>query len=301
MPSFSDVIEAEMISDEQLWRVAQYVRSLSPKDLPRVRDVVRAALVEGELPTDPDDERWADVETYYVPLVGQIIVKPRWFAPTVDGIWVEAVHNGERLAIRLSWNDPSASPDPDWQEWLDRMAKTMTDVDGSVSTVQGPDRLHIRFAMRPPEGLELPYFLGGDSRDPVYVWRWSSSPDRVEEGSAAGLDRFQPRPGATDVSHTARFEAGRWRLVISRALVPSDTSAATVFSAGWSIPMAFYAADGSNGEDEMRGSISAWYAIHLDVPTPTTAYVTPFLAMLLTAGLGVMVVWRAQRRDRSVT
>ena len=300
MPSFSDVIEAQMISDEQLWRVAQYVRSLSRDDPPRVRDVVRAALVEGELPAGPDDETWADVEPYYIPLVGQIIVKPRWFAPMVDGIRVKALHNGDRLAMLLSWNDPSSSPDPEWQEWLDRMAQTMTDVDGPLPTEQGPDRLHVQFAMKLPTGLERPYFLGGDRRNHVYMWRWTSSPDKLEEGSAAGFDRFVPRSSATDVSHTARFEAGQWRLVISRALVPSDTNAATVFVTGRSIPMAFYAADGSNGEGEMRGSVSAWYAIYLDGPTPAMAYVTPLLAMLLTAGLGIMVVWRAQQRGRSV-
>jgi len=44
MPSFSDLLENKFLTDEQLWRVAQYVRSLSPKDAPVVRDVIHAPL-----------------------------------------------------------------------------------------------------------------------------------------------------------------------------------------------------------------------------------------------------------------
>src|SRR5712691_9538393 len=45
MPSFSDLLEQKFLTDEQLWRVAQYVRSLSPKEPPAVRDVIHAPLV----------------------------------------------------------------------------------------------------------------------------------------------------------------------------------------------------------------------------------------------------------------
>ena len=58
------------------------------------------------------------------------------------------------------------------------------------------------------------------------------------------------------------------------------------------------AADGSNAEDDTRGSVSAWYAIYLDVPTPPRVYIAPIVTMLLTAGLGTMVVMQAQRRER---
>jgi hypothetical protein len=73
-----------------------------------------------------------------------------------------------------------------------------------------------------------------------------------------------------------------------------------VFATGRAIPIAFFAADGSNGEDDVRGSVSAWYAIYLDVPTPRRVYVAPAAAMLLTAGLGFMAVRQAQRRERIV-
>ncbi len=298
MPSFSDVIDADIITDEQLWRLAQYVRSLSPDDPPRVREVVRAFLVEGALPADPDDSAWARTEAFYVPLVGQVVVEPRWFTPRVDGVWVRALHNGEQLALHFTWNDPSQSPDPSWQEWVERIAATVTDVDGPIPPEQGADRFHVQVPMRLVEGMDRPYFLGGDTRRPVYQWRWASAPDRMVEGSSTGPDRFVPRTGTAEATHVAKFEDGQWRLEIVRSLMPSDTTAAPVFVTGRAIPIAFFAADGSDGELDLRGSVSTWYAIYLDVPTPLRAYVMPLFAVLITAGLGIMVVWRAQQHGR---
>ena len=299
MPSFSDVIASGIITEEQLWRVAQYVASLAPgRNPPRVREVIRAALTEGDLPAGPADTSWQEVEPFYIPLVGQIIVSPRWFAPSVDGLWVQALHNAVELALRITWHDPSRSPDPAWQEWVERIADTMTDVDGPVDSTQGPDLLTVQFPMRRAEGMERPYFLGGDARRPVYLWRWRSTPDEIAEGTATGLGTFAAVP-ASDLGHQAQFDRGAWTLQIRRSLVPRDSGAAPEFTTGEAIPVAFFASDGSNGEDAMRSAVSTWYAIYLDVPTPTTVYVLPVVAAMLTAGLGVLVVARAQRRARA--
>jgi hypothetical protein len=80
-------------------------------------------------------------------------------------------------------------------------------------------------------------------------------------------------------------------------LVAADTASALGFRPGVAIPIAFFAWDGSNGESGAQMAVSSWYSIYLEEPTPTTVYVSPVLAMLVTAGLGVLVVWRAQRRE----
>jgi mono/diheme cytochrome c family protein len=299
MPSFSDAIEGGLITEEQLWRVAQYVGSLGPEDGPVVREVIRAPRIEGPLPAGPDDERWGGVEAFYVPMVGQIIRRPRWFAPTVDGLWAQAVHNGEELALRITWHDPSASPDSTWQEWLDLVAASLTDVDGPISNVPGPDRLNVQWPVRIPDGLERPYFLGGDRKNPVEIWRWTSTPDQIETGTATGLDAFVPRSAAGDVVHSARYDAGEWQLQLTRTLATRDSTISVAMEPGRTTPIAFFAADGSNGEGAVRGSISTWYGIYLDVPTPARAYITPVLVMILTAVLGMTVVLQAQRRHSS--
>ena len=298
MPSFSDAVDAKVVTDEQLWHVAQWVRSLSSERAPEVREVVRAARVSGALPRTPNDSTWGGAERFWIPLVGQIIVKPRWFAPTVDGVWVQALHDGKQLTMRVTWHDPSRSPDPAWDEWLGRIKTSMPAVDSvPLSATQGPDRLTIQFPMRVTDDAERPFFLGGDRRRPAHVWRWKSAPDQLEVGRMMGLGSFTAG-AAGEVTHAAVFDQGEWRLQLTRALAPRDTSAAPTFREGTAIPIAFFAADGSSGEDEFRSSISAWYLIYLDVPTPPRVYVAPAATMLLTAGLGVFVVARARRRDR---
>lgn len=299
MPSFSDVIDANVITDEQLWRVAQYVRSLSPEKPPRPQDVIRAAVV-AQLPAGPDDSAWAAVEPGYVPLVAQIVVKPRWFAPAVSAVWVQALHDGQALALRLTWHDRSRSPDPAWDEWLGRMRDAMSDGDAPVAAEQGADRLHLQFPARWSDDVELPFFLGGGTRQPVTLWRWSSVGDKLEEGTSTGLGRFTPA-AAGNAAHSARYDRGQWALQITRPLVPADSAAAIPFMPGRAIPIAFFAADGSNGEDDVRGAVSAWYAIYLDVPAPPSVYVAPVVAVLLTAGLGLLVVHNAQRKARDST
>src|SRR5258708_4332762 len=112
MPSFSDLLEQKFLTDEQLWRVAQYVRSLSPQEPPVVRDVIHAPLLAKALPHSPDDSAWAAVDVSWFPLVGQIIRKERWFAPAVSAVWVKAWHTAASAPLRIASHDRPHSPHP---------------------------------------------------------------------------------------------------------------------------------------------------------------------------------------------
>jgi mono/diheme cytochrome c family protein len=298
MPSLADVLEQKIATDAQLWHLAAYVQSLSP-EAPLVREVVRARLVT-RLPQAPNDSAWNGAERFWIPTVGQVVRKPRQFAPTVDGVWVQAMHDGRRLALKLTWHDPSRSPDPAWDQWLGRVAQTMTDGDTAVAAAQQADRLVLQWA--PPTGdeSERPYFLGGSAQRPVHVWRWSSAPDQVEVGAEKGLGTFAAAaandPSAA-VSHAARHANGEWQLQLVRALRAGDTTRVPAFAPGHAVPLALRVADGSDGEDDARGAVSTWYAVHLDVPTPVRVYAAPAATVIVTAGLGLLLVVRAQRRE----
>src|SRR3989454_10182782 len=178
-----------------LWRLAQYVRSLSPAETPDVRDVIHAAQIAGALPAAPDDSAWARLDRYWFPLVGQVIRKPRWFAPAVSGVWVEAVHNGRELALRVSWEDRSQSPATAWLAFERRVLETMASDDSSPppsAAEPWPDQLAVQFPRHIPDGMERPYFLMGAATDPVYQWRWTSQPRRAVAGLARG-DRKSTR------------------------------------------------------------------------------------------------------------
>lgn len=298
MPSFSDLIDSEFMTEEQLWHLAQYVRSLSPADPPSPREVIAAMRTEGVLPSAPDDPAWEEAEAFYIPMVGQIIQEPRWFAPTVDGLWVRAAHDGQRLAILVTWHDPSRSPDPAWLEWLQRVTQSMYPLQDSVGVTQTPDALAVQFPISAPTGREWPYFLMGDSRRPVYLWRWSSDPDGAVEMRATGLGTAEPqREESHSLTSAAVWDGGEWRLHLERSLVTADSANEIQFRPGDAVPIAFFAQDGSNGEAGRMMSVSSWYSIYLEQSMPATVYVSPVVAILLTAGLGVLVIVRAQRRE----
>jgi DMSO reductase family type II enzyme heme b subunit len=319
MPSFSDLIDQKILTEEELWRLAQYVRSLSPERPPEVRDVIHAAQLARPVPVSPNDSAWSRVERYWFPLVGQVIHKPRWFAPAVSGVWVQAVHDGKSLALRVSWDDRSQSPDSAWLEFTGRVLETVASDDSTPRAIDAgsggapalwPDRLAVQFPLALPEGpqaMERPYFLMGSTTQPVYQWRWTSGPleDTLSvaavgagaAGLARGIERFDPLVGAP-LSAQAVFDQGEWRVVFTRSLATADTSNQLQFRAGRAIPVAFFAWDGSNGETGPRMAVSSWYFLSLDTPTPPRVFVSPVLAMMVTLGLGWMVVRRAQRRAR---
>lgn len=345
MPSFSDLLDAEVVTEDQLWQVAHFVKRLSP-ETPRVSEVVRAALLEeGGLPATLDDERWSDVERFYVPLVGQVIEEPRWFAPSVDGVWVQAIHDGEELAVLLTWNDPSRSPDPAWDEWTAKVEAAMSGAalpagataagvaDTAPSAVDslpagapadpaaagasqtGPtappaggltlgrpfDTLVVQFPTAIPEGMERPYFLMGGADDPVYLWVWGSGREGALEAVGHGFGEIRPLAGESILTAAAEYADGQWRLLVRRPLSGPEAESRLQLGPGRAIPMAIFAWDGSNGESGKQGSISTWYFLYLDRPTGKGVYVWPALATLLTAGLGLVLVARAQRRSRERT
>lgn len=298
MPSFSDLVDKKFLTDEQLWRVAEYVRSLSPAKAPEVRDVIHAPEVHGALPVSPDDSVWNRIDSFYFPLVGQVIHKARWFNPAVTAIWVQAVHNAEGIAMRFTWDDRSQSPDTTWfKKFAPRVLATMASDDSTADSAQNwPDQLAVQFPMTIPEGMARPYFLMGSSSGPVYQWRWTSAPRRVVAGRATGIDSFDSLPASGGLAAQAVYDQGQWRVVIARALATPDSSSQLQFAFGRAIPIALFAWDGSNGEHGSRMAVSTWYFLALDRPTPPGTYISPVIAMAITVGLGMLVIARAQRR-----
>ena len=299
MPSLADVVTAGVLTYEQVWAVAHYVRSLAPDDPPGITEVVRGVLFEDvPLPSSVDDEAWDDIEAAYLPLVGQIIVMPRWFDPRVDGVWVQAAHDGESVAVRVTWSDPNSSPDPLWADWKSLVISLMQPKEGDPQD-EGPtpDQLVVQFPMEMPEGMERPFFLKGDNRRPVYLWQWQSDRDGALEGEARGVGTEAFQSEGQNLTVDASHADGQWQVMFTRPLV-TDNEGDLDFVTGEAIPMALFAWDGDNGESGTRGAVSSWYFMFLEDATPATVYVAPALAMMLTAAFGFLVVARAQKRER---
>lgn len=296
MPTFSDIVDAGVITDDDLWSLAHYVRGLSPRDEPEVREVVTAELItESGVPTTVSDPAWESVEPLFIPLVGQIVVKPRWFNPRVSGVWVRAVYDGRELAMLVSWTDPSASPDPAWTEFAQRVIETMAPGDEGAATVPGaPDQLVVQFPLELAAGMERPYFLQGDTRRPANTWTWQSGGGGAVESVARGMGTAQPQADEEQhVTAVAQHADGEWKVLFTRLL---DTGGAEdiVLPVGRAVPMAFQAWDGDNGESGNQGAVSTWYFLFLEQPTPMAVYVAPPLVLILTLLFGLGVIRQAQ-------
>jgi len=251
----------------------------------------------GTMPSTVDDELWDEVDRFYVPLVGQIVVAPRRFDPRVDGIWVQALHDGEEIALLLSWTDPSNSPDPGWAEFAEWITSTIYAGDeGSQMGPAGPDQITVQFPQALPSGMARPFFLQGDARRPAYLWSWRSDSGVTEE-VARGLGTAEPQAAsAQQVTAEATHEAGQWKVLLRRALVTDDLDDLAL-EVGQAPPVAFQAWDGDHGEGGTQGAISTWYFLALEPETPVTVLVAPAAALFLTFGFGLFVVSMARKED----
>ncbi|HEM46536.1 MAG TPA: c-type cytochrome, partial [Alphaproteobacteria bacterium] len=294
MPAFSDAVASGVVTPEQLWQVAHYVASLAPGAEPRASDLITAARVEGELPTAPDDEAWAEARPAFVPMAGQVIHTPRNFAPTVDGLWVRAVHDGRRIALRLEWGDPSDSPDSTWNEWQEKIVGALY-ADGADLSPDAPmpDGLAVQFPAMQPEGAKRPYFLMGSTGDPVNLWMWGSR-DGAGEAQGRGLGSMTPLSGG-DLSASGAWNEGHWEVVLSRS-IEAGAEGSISLSEGVVTPVAFFAWDGSSAETPDRGSVSSWIYLYLEEPASSNVVIAPIVALLLSGGLLLLLVRGAQRK-----
>jgi DMSO reductase family type II enzyme heme b subunit len=272
MPTFIDSVE----KPEDIWHLANYVRSLGP-DRPQWATLLPVRAATGEVPTDPNAPFWRDVPGASFPLVGQVIIDPRAFNPTVDMVVVRAVHTPQEVVFHLTWDDPTPS-DPG-------------------KGAPKPDRIALQLPAGQGTG-ERPYFLMGDGGHPVYLLTWTAGAG-VSEATATGAGQVTPQSGeAVQAQGQAVYEAGQYRVVIRRPRQTADPADFT-FPETQFFPVALWAWDGSEGEEGPKAAVSTWYYGHLEAPSSRRQFVIPPIAVLATvvAQLGVLR-WAQGRRAR---
>lgn len=274
MPAYSDSIDAG-----QSWQLSHYVASLGPEST-NYGNVLAAQHRRGDLPTTPDDPAWGEVAPVNFPLVGQVIVDPRNFTPSIDMVSVKAIYNDSAIAFLLSWDDPTPDKPAPGQKTL-------------------PDAIALQFPEKLVEGGERPYFLMGDSGHPVYLVRWRSDREQLEELAATGLGQIKAMPAAGEKGATGAvaYHEGQYRLLVRRPLASSANGSPELQRARF-IPMALFAWDGSNGETGSKMSISTWYYLFLEEPASAKRFAYPPLAATITVAIELLIVRGAQRRYR---
>jgi mono/diheme cytochrome c family protein len=287
MPSFIN-----SLSPEERWHLANYIVSLNQARGAGSEGaaVLSSKRISGEIPLDPEAPLWGKVRPLHVPLMGQIIAKPRWQNHSIDLVTVTSVHNETEVAFLLQWNDPTE--DTAHQE----IKVPLNPEDTYVRVSELPrkpgtfrDSVALQFPVRIPEGPVKPHFFRGDRRNPVNLWTWMADRRAVEEANASGLES-PPAPQPAE-SQQARgkgvWKNGRWNVVIVRPLLTQDKKDVQ-FERGRLIPVAFNAWDGGNGEHGFIMSLSPWYYLAFETPVPAMAYLAGVLGA---AGMGAALVW----------
>ena len=287
MPSFADPESKKSLSIEERWHVANYVNSLAKKDkvVNPSNTVIQAALLEGDLPMDPDDPQWdaAAQTTYY--MVPQFIGKERHFTPANDTITVKAVFNEKDVALLLEWDDRTKSIPGD------EMAIKVTDPDEVYE-----DAVAIQIPAVLPKGVQKPYFGMGDPSHPVNIWQWKAgtteSPETISLMNSTGFANIEKRDAAkAGIEVKSAYSHGTWKVVMKRPRTTDEADKDLQFEEGKFIPIAFAAWDGSNNETGSKHTMTTWYWLILKAPVGARPAMTAiFVAALIFGGL----VWWAR-------
>jgi DMSO reductase family type II enzyme heme b subunit len=268
MPAFLEAVE----KPEDIWHLTNYLLSLGPES-PRYATLVTAVAVTGAIPDDPNAEFWLKLAPQNIGLMGQVIVDPRNFNPSIDLVSVRAVWTDKEIAFHLSWDDPTESKPDGKQTFADAVA--------------------LQFAPKAEGAGERPYFLMGDSSETVYQLRWEGGKGAAEV-AAGGPAKVTALAGA-EAAARAVYDNGQYRVVLKRPLVAKGDER-TSFRPGVFVPIAFQAWDGGAGEAGTRMSLTSWYYLRLEEPQSKARFVVPPVVALLALGAMLLVVWAANRR-----
>lgn len=137
-----------------------------PAPLPEVVAYFRAALPQG-----PEDPVWQEIPGYRADLLLQDLVEPRQLVVTTPYVEVQAVHDGSRIAFRLSWVD-----------------ETRDDLPGAA---RFSDACAVQLA--PDPGPDLPAPQMGEPGRPVAITCWRASWQAVLDGRPHEVTSLYPR------------------------------------------------------------------------------------------------------------
>jgi len=272
MPMFSKRI----FKDKQIWDIVHYVQTLSPLQKPKTPTIFKVQKFYGLLPTDPEDPQWKKLDSNYYPLGGQVIKSKKVSYPVIDGVTVKALYNKNEIAFFLQWDDPTVdpvlktltsvqeSPPPPLPENL-QTESTEEESNESLQPEKFADSIAIQFPVLFDDKNVKPYFLNGDSKNPVNLWKWSSYPMKALEMNAIGIDKINvQKNNSQSLSSKVSFRYGRYSLVLKRKLITMDTKNDIQFRSGQTIPIAFNAWNGSAGETGSQKVVSSWFNIELE-------------------------------------
>ena len=231
--------------------------------------IIRARLVEGELPTGPKDASWAKVSPMTLPLSGQVITRPVWPEPTARALTVRSLHNGTEIAFLLEWQDNTKN---------DRLT---------------PGTFRDGVAIGLPLGDAPAFFCMGQLDHYINIWHWKadwqSDIDRraaktsekardgvrtfeviprrvssVEDLIGGGFSTLTTKEKQGRVQGKAAWKDGVWHVVMRRPLVSEEQENEAKLIPGRVQTVAFAVWNGENKERNGQKAVAPWFQLIID-------------------------------------
>ena len=231
--------------------------------------IIRARLVEGELPTGPEDASWAKVSPMTLPLSGQVITRPVWPEPTARALTVRSLHNGIEIAFLLEWQDNTKN---------DRLT---------------PGTFRDGVAIGLPLGDAPAFFCMGQLDHYINIWHWKadwqSDIDRraaktsekardgvrtfeviprrvssVEDLIGGGFSTLTTKERQGRVQGKAAWKDGVWHVVMRRPLVSEEQENEAKLIPGRVQTVSFAVWNGENKERNGQKAVAPWFQLVID-------------------------------------
>jgi mono/diheme cytochrome c family protein len=290
MPSYAGALDIE-----QRWHLVDYIWSLSRTDRPGYAEMVTARKLGEAIPLEGAGALFERATPARFPIVGQIMEPGREFHPSAVDILVRAVYNETEIAFELRWNDmraetsghngpdlpvppdeearaagPPAPPAPEGESdfWGEAATPSEGALAGPDPTVEFSDAVALQFPYGKVEEPKKPYFLFGDSANPVDIWFFDLAKKAPEQFIGRG-SRDLASQGQADLEAIARYDRGEWTVIFKRTL---RVMGGVPFEEGAFVPIAFSVWDGFNRERGNKRGLTGWFYVHLEPGGPRSAF-----------------------------
>ncbi len=231
--------------------------------------IIRSHLIDGEIPTTPEDPMWNKIPPMTLPLSGQIITRPVWPEPTARALVVRSVHNGKDLAFLLEWQDNTKN---------DRLT---------------PGTFRDGVAVGLPLGDAPAFFCMGQLDHYINIWHWKADwqsdidrrAARAAEKQSGEVRRFEVIPRRVSsvedligggfstlttkekqgrVQGKATWKDGVWHVVIFRPLSTEEQENEAKLIPGRMQAIAFAVWNGENKERNGQKAVAPWFQLSID-------------------------------------
>ncbi len=328
MASFSD-----SLTPEQRWAITDYIVSLSGTEGPAYTNLVVAKYVPDPIDLKNGTASFASAPVARFPIVGQITEPVREFHPPATSVNVQAIYDGESIALLVRWHDTSAEktgkngptlPVPMEEEEQAAGAPAGGGADAGnpfgAAEVQAPpggapqdpfaeaapaagqpsefsDAVAIQIPSAALTSARKPYFIFGDTQNSVDLWFFNlARPDPLQFTGKGSADVAPNDTG--DITGVASYDQGEWSVIFKR---PLRASSGAPFNPGEFVPIAFSVWDGSSRERGSKRGLTVWESLYVEpevVPSAAGPMIRTAL-LLLVAELAIIGLVRRRYGTRA--